>query len=404
VKNGVTVHGAPGPQLPVLHGFVQVNAHPFLEVQSGGTLRDVELTSSVREDPMILYNYTLQIDPTALIERVIARATGVSGVSMTACTMLGGTVLDSACLGSGPGSVTAVGANSNADAVYTLRNVTAITTAIGGYGVSFGTFNKNVSLTARNLIARGPYNALHIVANDPAGVATMTVDHSNWDTLDSTGGGSHTLVAGPGNQNGATGVTPLFVDPDAGDFREAPGSPTIDTGGDDPANGTLALDGQNRTIGPHTDIGAYETQFVPSGGGTGGPGAGGGGGAGGSAADRLAPRTKIGRLKLSRRGVVSTTLTCPVGEVRCSWAYTLRSTRKLHTAKRSKSRRVKLGSGHASAAGGAHRTIRIKLSKKNLRLIRNHHGLSATLVVGATDAAGNKANAKRSGKLKIRRR
>ena len=43
----MVVHGSDSTGLPVIFGHVFVNAHPFLEVQSGGTLRDVELRSDV---------------------------------------------------------------------------------------------------------------------------------------------------------------------------------------------------------------------------------------------------------------------------------------------------------------------------------------------------------------------
>jgi hypothetical protein len=265
VQSGVIVHGSSVSDPPVIHGHVFVNATPFLEVKSGGTIRDLELISDVESKTGNFYGYTLQIDPTAVVTRVVAHGVGAAGVGMSACAMLGGTLLDTACTGSGSaGSVNAVGANSSASTTYVLRNVTAITTAVAGTGVTMGTFNQTVSMTATNVIARGTNNDVTLVANDPAGSATLTIDHSNWGTFSSSGNGTKTLTQGTGNQTGPTAATPLFVNAGAGDYRQATGSPTIDAGLTDDANGQLALGGLSRVLGLRTDIGAYEHVPAPS--------------------------------------------------------------------------------------------------------------------------------------------
>jgi hypothetical protein len=64
-----------------------------------------------------------------------------------------------------------------------------------------------------------------------------------------------TFNQGPSNQTAA----PVFVDATAGDFHEVSGSPTVDAGVNDAANGTTDLDGNPRTVNGATDIGAYET-------------------------------------------------------------------------------------------------------------------------------------------------
>src|SRR6185437_14636202 len=109
--------------LPVLFGHVFVNAHAFLDVQNGGAVRDVELRSDTEPAAGNFYGYTLAMGPTATADRVISRSSGTPGVAMTACSILGGTLTNSVCQGSGPGSVNAVGANSNQSTTYTLRNV-----------------------------------------------------------------------------------------------------------------------------------------------------------------------------------------------------------------------------------------------------------------------------------------
>ena len=74
----------------------------------------------------------------------------------------------------------------------------------------------------------------------------------------------------PGSATNQT-APPFFVDAEAGDFREAADSPTIDAGVNEAANGTTDLAGNPRTLPGQltcdqvplaiTDIGAYE--FVP---------------------------------------------------------------------------------------------------------------------------------------------
>jgi hypothetical protein len=68
--------------------------------------------------------------------------------------------------------------------------------------------------------------------------------------------GSATIADLGGNQTAA----PLFVDAAHGDYREAPGSPTIDAGIADQL-GPLDIAGNTRILGAAPDIGAYE--FVP---------------------------------------------------------------------------------------------------------------------------------------------
>src|SRR3954452_3161658 len=85
VRSGMTVHGTDPTDAPVIFGHVFVNALAFLTVQDGGTLRDVELRSDTESKQGTFYGYTLGMNPAATVDRVIARASGSSGVSQTAC-------------------------------------------------------------------------------------------------------------------------------------------------------------------------------------------------------------------------------------------------------------------------------------------------------------------------------
>ena len=59
------------------------------------------------------------------------------------------------------------------------------------------------------------------------------------------------------NQSG----NPLFTSPS--DFHLLPGSPAIDAGVNDPADGPTDLDGQPRIQGALPDLGAYEATPIP---------------------------------------------------------------------------------------------------------------------------------------------
>lgn len=273
VKTGVVVHGTPGVKRPVLHGVVVGNAEPFVQVDGGGTLRDVALVATPASTGMN-YAYGVSVTTSSLLERALVRVTGNGSTYITACAMVGGTIRDSACLGDGGGaggSVVGLSATNGGSASYEVRNVTAISTAPGGEGIRFGTANGTSVMTASNVIARGTVNDVIVNAGLAAGTATLVIDHSNWVTESlGPGAGVRQIIKGAGNQTGATAATPLFADPAAGDYHVAAGSPTVDAGVDDDANGPLSLDGTARRLGVRTDMGAYEHDPAPpaTGGGT----------------------------------------------------------------------------------------------------------------------------------------
>ena len=92
-------------------------------------------------------------------------------------------------------------------------------------------------------------------ASNPATTSAINLFSSNFNTGNAVNGST---IGGSGNQV----LPPRFVKPAAGDFARRPSSPTIDSGLADPANGTLDLDGNPRTVSGRTDIGAYEMQPV----------------------------------------------------------------------------------------------------------------------------------------------
>ncbi len=262
VTPGVVMHGEPGLALPVIHSRVPQIA-PAVHVKSGGVLRDVAVEATA-PGVGVNYGYGVLVGPNALVERSRIRWTGVNGTVGTACAMVGGTVRDSECLGTGAaGFAHALTGTASGVVNYSVRNVTAVTTNSKSNGVRVGTSNSVATMTVSNVIARGPAGDLAVRVGISGGVATMVADHSNWTTQEvaAVPGGTAQLIQGAGNQTGPTAATPLFSDAAAGDFRTLAGSPTIDAGLTDPSNGPLAVGGRPRTIGAGTDIGADE--FAP---------------------------------------------------------------------------------------------------------------------------------------------
>jgi hypothetical protein len=141
-----------------------------------------------------------------------------------------------------------------------VRNVTAVVTGSAG---SIGLVSHNALsdpneiVSAENVIAQAGSG---VGAVNPGGAgthATLTIDHSyfNGNPVAAPMTGATVTVTNP------VKVTPLLRDTAHGDFHELAGSPTIDAGIDDPANGDTDLDGNPRTLGGATDVGAYE--FAP---------------------------------------------------------------------------------------------------------------------------------------------
>lgn len=156
---------------------------------------------------------------------------------------------------------------SSPDYAATVRNSTFVATGVSGYGVRVVAGNGHVTGTASVAVRafNSIFSATGTGSNDVA-VQTLAADdtaefdaqNSNFSSVTVTGLGANnvTATAVGGNQPAA----PLLTDPAAGDLTQLAGSPTIDAGADDPANGTLDLAAQPRTAGTRTDIGAYEVQ------------------------------------------------------------------------------------------------------------------------------------------------
>jgi hypothetical protein len=136
-----------------------------------------------------------------------------------------------------------------------LRNVTAVASGLETIGVvsEFATSSGSYTLDAKNVIAAGSLWDLDTGAQATAS-AHIVASHSNFDMV----GPDASITDAGGNQTAA----PLFVDAADGNYREAPGSPTIDAGTGDLLLGALDPDGISRSVGSAPDIGAFE--FAPA--------------------------------------------------------------------------------------------------------------------------------------------
>jgi hypothetical protein len=143
----------------------------------------------------------------------------------------------------------------------TMRNDTVIAEGPKSFAVGIGGVAPVVAkIVATNVIAVGEIAAE--TTDNMGSMTSIAFDHS---ALQGKTAGAVTSTA-------AVTAAPKFIDPAAGNYRQAEGSPTIDAGVNDPANGATDLDGNTRSLpgrltcsspGPPavTDIGAYE--FVP---------------------------------------------------------------------------------------------------------------------------------------------
>jgi hypothetical protein len=265
----VRIHGAAGQSRPVI--FTSGGLSTFCSVSGqcpsvSGV--DIELTSA-----------GTALSAYGKVDHVIARARGggegcqVSGVSSPEPPQQ---ILDSVCAADGIGNglllTSDYGGSQTAGLV--LRNDTILAGGGSSRGLTVDITSTSGSVildvAATNVIARGGVEDVVASATNSGGSATVNVslDHSNFSTNKTEGSGTANVTSGVGDQK----TNPTFIDPAAGNFHEASGSPTIDGGVNDLSSGETDLDGNPRALpsgltcsdpGPPaiTDIGAYE--FVP---------------------------------------------------------------------------------------------------------------------------------------------
>jgi hypothetical protein len=242
----LNIHGVLGQPRPVINQSAPAGQLPglnstlsYLDFEAGGT--------------------SFVVHGGGLIDRVIVRGAGAGNFT---CQCYGGTIRNSVFVSTGDTAALGVTSNGGSGAL-TVRNVTAITTnpLSTAITVAHQGATGSVSYDAYNVIARNLAGGTDVGAFGSGApiTATITFHRSNYATPDQGMGGLVQDAPGDPHQSAA----PLFTNSSAGDFTELAGSPSIDAGLSDPANGPLDFAGNPRTSGGGTDIGAYEV-FVPT--------------------------------------------------------------------------------------------------------------------------------------------
>jgi hypothetical protein len=242
LSSGVNLEGAVGQPAPQIFS----NAPTVALRMEGGAGQRLANVAIQYEGP------EAALRGAGTVERVLALSE-TSGCILSPET----TLVDSVCAGK-------IGLEDNVGEAWslTLRNDTIYGTETGLFAVSA---TELLQIAATNTVIRGGLRDIYANGSAPGTVA-IALDHSNYVSVTSEGGASVTAAGSGTNQTAA----PLFVNAAASDFHQATGSPTIDAGANDAANGPLDLAGNARTLAAVipcpavTDIGAYEYAGGPA--------------------------------------------------------------------------------------------------------------------------------------------
>ena len=243
VKVPMTIQGARGPRpqilLPGKSFFTALNA-----TTAALTMRHIEIDADGTGATAVRVNG-------GSLHGVVLR----SGKDGTSATISGGTGIAVSALISGGTAVSAVGGPNE------LRHVTAWgRTGMFVRGTGFGPLPAT-KVRIHNSVVHGDVDDLHLQSDADAGASSqVTIDHSSFRPGAVRKTGADTLLFDAG---GNVSAAPLLADPVHGDVRELDGSPTIDAGSHEFADGLVDLEGEDRVQGEGTDIGADERVAAP---------------------------------------------------------------------------------------------------------------------------------------------
>lgn len=370
----ITIHGVAGQPRPRL---LFSGPGEFGLRVNGATLRYVEVDQASPQSALFA-------DYGASVDQVIAKAQGDSGV--VTATIRNATIRNSIVVASGANAEALETGASAGTVTATYRNVTAVATGTGAVPIhALADTGASATIHLVNVIAYGGPGALSLSARTDSSGATAIITATHTDYQSANGVGSNaTIVDGGGNR----AEEPAFVNVAAGDYHQAPFSYTIDAGVNDPANGTVDVDGDARTNAT-TDIGADEFLAAPDL--TTGPA----GAVGAQSATSTAPtpppvfagvRLESTRLSFAR-GFIAVTLRCQAGTVgRCSGKTRLTARRRA-TSSRSATT-VTLGRAAFSIAAGKQARARVRVSRAGRRLLNRARRLPGRDTNAARDGAG----------------
>ena len=238
INDEISVHGAAGGPRPVITS-AGTTTLVTSSVLRNMEVRDLELVST-GAGPALRSSGNGAMAVT--VERIVARA---SDAGTQACLLHNTLIRDSVCHNTAAGPAAGfVGGGLSGSGTVSLRNVTAYAPADTAFDITAQS-GATIIWDAKNVIARG--GSVDITVEEQVGGdVTFTLENANYDTQSVSGGAT---VTSPSNQT----APPLLVDPDDGDYRQSPGSPTIDAGAAADLLGTADLDGDQRAIDGNCD-------------------------------------------------------------------------------------------------------------------------------------------------------
>jgi Divergent InlB B-repeat domain len=188
---------------------------------------------------------------------VVASGSDETSIVMTS----GAKLLDTVAVSTGHAgiAVAVVGFGGDSD---TLRNVTAYASGTDAFAISGQVAVNNctptpISVSIRNTIVEAPDSTGATFGGYSActgATINYNVDYSDFDPGKESLSPAASITPGAHNINQPA----TFANPSADAFAETAGSPTIDKGTNDPADGAFDPDGRARFLGSAPDIGAYE--------------------------------------------------------------------------------------------------------------------------------------------------
>lgn len=244
--NGLSIHGVAGQPRPVINS----SANAAFNLSGAITnVRDLTIHHTGTFTGLAV------LSTSGTIERVDVRSSGFEACSIGLDILM----RDSICAATNPNGTALSRDFSGGTTTMKLRNVTAIATGTSSKGIFVSATSSGYNaVDAKNVIVQGGLYDIQTQRTAPVDFASVVLTNSNYDVISA---GPGTSITAPGTGTNQTGA-PLFVDAGAGDYRQAPGSPTVDAGTTDPDLGLADLDGDARTLGSAPDIGADE--LVPA--------------------------------------------------------------------------------------------------------------------------------------------
>mgnify|MGYP002377049275 CR=1 FL=1 len=241
----LNIHGEAGRPRPVINSSAS-SAISFPQSASGVRISDLTINHTGSQ-------YGLNLFTTSV---VVQRVSVYSNGAVACSPGISGTVRDSLCVTSANDGIALDDswAGSNETWRLRLRNVTAVATGAGSFGIRADVSGNgaNLDIDARNVIASGVTADVRSSVTDTS-TADSDVDlvSSNYDV---TQVGTRGFVTAAGTGTNQT-AAPVFRDPN---YHQAPASPTINAGTADIYTGTTDIDGEARPAGGAGDIGADE--------------------------------------------------------------------------------------------------------------------------------------------------